>query len=245
MSADRARPVAVVTGASLGLGAVVARLLAGEGYDLVLIARGIEPLATLGRDLRGRGGAVIELPGDVADAAHRGRVRATVERLGRLDLLVNNASELGTTPLPPLAEYPLADLERVFRVNVVAPVALVQALLPALARAHGLVVNISSDAAVGGYPGWGGYGLSKAALDLATRTLAEELRSTGVAVVAVDPGDMRTRMHQDAYPGADISDRPAPEVTLPFWAWLLGRSHEEVTGQRFRAQSDHWGAPKG
>lgn len=222
---------------------MIARWLAGEAFDLVLVARSLGPLSETANELRKLGHEVVELPGDVSDPDHRARIRVAVEKLGQLDLLVNNASELGPTPLPPLTEFPLEELERIYRVNVIAPVALVQTLAPSLERAHGLVVNISSDAAIGGYPGWGGYGASKAALDLASRTLAEELSDSGVGVVAVDPGDMRTAMHQAAYPGVDISDRPLPEVTLPFWAWLLGQPQSEVTGLRFRAQSDHWGAP--
>ncbi len=236
------RRSAVVTGASRGLGAVVARLLAGEGYDLVLVARHPRPLRALADQVRAFGGRIVEVPGDVTDARLRQRVRRAVERVGGLDLLVNNASELGPSPLPPLTEAPLGPLERVYRVNVVAPIALVRALAPALRRRHGLVVNVSSDAAVGGYPGWGIYGASKAALDLVSLTLAHELERAGVSVVAVDPGDMRTAMHQAAYPGEDISDRPLPDVTLPFWAWLLGQPHGEIAGHRFRAQSERWGA---
>jgi NAD(P)-dependent dehydrogenase (short-subunit alcohol dehydrogenase family) len=125
---------------------------------------------------------------------------------------------------------------------LVAPLALVQVLLPYLEVARGTVVNISSDAALGGYPGWGGYGASKAGLDLLSRTLAEELKGRHVAVVSVDPGDLRTAMHQAAFPGQDISDRPLPDVTLPFWAWLLHQSPDLVTGLRFRAQADRWEA---
>jgi NAD(P)-dependent dehydrogenase (short-subunit alcohol dehydrogenase family) len=235
------RKVAVVTGASRGLGAVITRLLAGEQYDLVLVARERGPLSAIANEARSAGARAIAIGGDVATSATRTRIVAAVEKFSGLDLLVNNASELGPSPLPPLARAPLDALERVYRVNVVAPVALVQALLPALERRSGLVVNVSSDAALGGYPGWGTYGASKAALDLVSRTLANELQDAGVSVVAVDPGDMRTRMHQAAYPGEDISDRPAPEVTMPFWAWLLGRPPPEVSGHRFRAQSDHWG----
>jgi len=237
----RGRRVAVVTGASRGLGAVVSRLLAGEGYDLILVARDPAPLADVAAEVGHFGGTVTELPGDVSDPRHRERVRRVVDRQGGLDVLVNNASELGPSPLPSLLEVPLDELERVYRVNVVAPVALIQLLRPALARHGGLVVNISSDAALGGYPGWGNYGASKAALDLVSLTLAHELAGSGVSVVAVDPGDMRTAMHQAAYPGQDISDRPPPDVTVPFWAWLLGQPHEEITGHRFRAQAEHWG----
>ena len=132
---------------------------------------------------------------------------------------------------------------RVFEVNTLAPLALIRETLPLLIRSQGLVVNISSDAAVGGYPGWGVYGASKAALDLVSKTLAAELRDRGVSVVSVDPGDMRTKMHQDAYPGQDISDRPLPEVTLPFWAWLLSQPPMKVSGMRYQAQAPVWEVP--
>jgi NAD(P)-dependent dehydrogenase (short-subunit alcohol dehydrogenase family) len=229
---------ALITGGSQGLGRTVAEFLAAQGYDLLITARGSEDLETAARELLRHGGYVIALAGDVADPAHRERLGQAARDLGRLDILFNNASTLGETPLPPLTAYPLEDLEQAFRVNVAAPIALVQAVLPLLEASGGLIVNISSDAAVGGYPGWGGYGLTKAALDLASLTLAHELK--GVGVVAVDPGDLRTRMHQEAFPGEDISDRPLPEVTLPFWAWLFGQPREAVTGRRYRAQAERW-----
>jgi len=153
---------------------------------------------------------------------------------------VNNASDLGISPLPPLSEYPLAVIEKIFAVNLIAPLGLLQEALPLLKQSGGLVVNITSDAAVGGYPGWGAYGASKAALDLVSLTLANELREANVAVVSVDPGDMRTQMHQDAFPNEDISDRPLPQVTIPFWAWLLGQTRMAVTGRRYEAQSNLW-----
>ena len=234
--------VALITGASRGLGLALAGFLAAQGYDLVLDARGAEALEAAARDLRRRGGRIIGVAGDVADPDHCGRLVAEAEALGRLDLLVNNASELGPTPLPPMAQHPLEALERVLRTNVAAPVGLIQAALPLLQRSRGLVVNVSSDAALGGYPGWGGYGASKAALDLISLTLANELKESGVAVVSVDPGDMRTAMHQAAFPGEDISDRPLPEATLPFWAWLLGQDRAAVNGRRFRAQAEVWEA---
>ncbi|HKV90728.1 MAG TPA: SDR family oxidoreductase, partial [Thermoplasmata archaeon] len=172
----------------------------------------------------------------------RDRIRSAVAERGRLDVLVNNASELGPEGRPPLIEVSSAALERAYRVNVVAPVALVAALLPSLRAAPApLIVNITSDAALGGYPGWGPYGATKAALDLVTRTLATELAEAHVSVVAVDPGDLRTVMHQAAFRGEDISDRPLPEVTVPFWAWLLGRDPSSVNGQRFQAQAERWG----
>jgi NAD(P)-dependent dehydrogenase (short-subunit alcohol dehydrogenase family) len=237
------RRFAVLTGGSRGLGATLAQFLAGQGFDLLLTARGQDALEETARTLTGFGTDVRTIAGDVADTRHRTRLRDEVAERGRLDLLVNNASELGPSPLPRLSDYPLKDLEQVYRVNAIAPVALAQLLLPYLARAHGLIVNISSDAALGGYAGWGGYGASKAALDLLTLTLAHELREDGVSAVSVDPGDLRTAMHQAAFLGEDISDRPPPEVTLPFWGWLINQSPASVSGQRFRAQSDRWEIP--
>jgi NAD(P)-dependent dehydrogenase (short-subunit alcohol dehydrogenase family) len=236
------RRVALITGGSRGLGATLAAFLAGQDYDLVLTGRDAEALRGAAASLAHYGGRVETVAGDVADPEHRRETARAAEALGRLDLLVNNASELGPTPLPPLAEYPPEALRGVLETNLVAPLALVGALLPLLERSRGLVVNVSSDAAAGGYPGWGGYGASKAALDLASLTLAGELRPRGVGVVSVDPGDMRTRMHQAAFPGEDISDRPLPEATVPFWAWLLGQDPLAVSGGRFRAQADRWEA---
>lgn len=232
--------VALITGASRGLGATVAHFLAGQQYDLVLTARGADALAATARELEALGANVIALPGDIADPGHRARLAAEVQKLGRLDLLFNNASDLGPSPLPSLADVPLNALARVFDVNVIAQVGLIQGTLPQLQIASGLIVNISSDAAVGGYETWGAYGASKAALDLISLTLANELRDSGVGVVSVDPGDMRTEMHQQAFPGEDISDRPEPDVTLPFWGWLLGQDRLAVTGQRYQAQTEHW-----
>jgi NAD(P)-dependent dehydrogenase (short-subunit alcohol dehydrogenase family) len=221
------------------LGEVIATFLARAGYNLVVTARRPELLEDLKRKL-GEHTTLVAVPGDVADPVHRADVARAVGELGGLDVLVNNASELGPSPMPSLAGYPLDDLERVLRVNVVAPVALVQELLPFLRARQGLVVNITSDAAVGAYEGWGGYGASKAALELVSRTLAEELKPDGISVVTVDPGDMRTDMHQAAFPGEDISDRPLPDVTVPFWAWLFGADHEAINGGRFQAQGERW-----
>jgi NAD(P)-dependent dehydrogenase (short-subunit alcohol dehydrogenase family) len=232
---------ALITGGSRGLGRTVADFLAAQSYDLVITSRGEAELEAAARELRRYGGEVIALAGDVADPAHRQRLaQAAARDLGRLDVLLNNASTLGATPLPPLARYPLEELEEAFRVNVAAPIALVGEVLPLLEASGGLIVNVSSDAALGGYPGWGGYGLTKAALDLASLTLGNELRDRGIGVVAVDPGDLRTEMHQAAFPGEDISDRPLPEVTLPFWAWLFGQPRGAVTGRRYRAQAERW-----
>jgi NAD(P)-dependent dehydrogenase (short-subunit alcohol dehydrogenase family) len=232
--------VALITGASRGLGATLAEFFASQDRNLVLTARGADALGETARAVERFGTHVAAIPGDVADAAHRRRLIEAAWDLGGLDLLVNNASELGPTPLPPLVQVPAAALERVMAVNLIAPLALVQDAQQLLERNHGMVINVSSDAALGGYPGWGVYGASKAALDLLTLTLANELKDRGIAVVSVDPGDMRTRMHQEAFSGEDISDRPLPEVTVPFWAWLLGQERARVSGQRFRAQADCW-----
>jgi NAD(P)-dependent dehydrogenase (short-subunit alcohol dehydrogenase family) len=199
-------PVAIVTGASRGLGLALARTLDRRGWRVVVDARGADALAAATTDLDN----TTAIPGDVTDPAHR---RAVVEAAGdRVDALVNNASLLGPSPLPALAELPLDRLREVYEANVLAPLALCQLALPRMAPAAA-VVNVSSDAAVEPYEGWGGYGSSKAALDLLTAVLGVE--RPDLRVYAVDPGDMRTQMHQDAFPGEDISDRPAPEAAVP------------------------------
>ncbi len=219
-----ANRTAIVTGASRGLGLALARGLAERGWRLVIDARDLPAVPVeLAR------AEVVALAGDVTAAAHR---RALVAAAGeRIDLLVNNASELGPSPLPALADYPLAALERVYRVNVVAPLALAQLALP-LMPAGGSILNISSDAAVEPYEGWGGYGSSKAALDQVSRVLAAE--NPGLRVYSVDPGDMRTRMHQDAFPGEDISDRPLPEESV---AGLLELIDGDLPSGRYAARS--------
>jgi NAD(P)-dependent dehydrogenase (short-subunit alcohol dehydrogenase family) len=205
------RPVAVVTGASQGLGLALAEALADSGWALVVDARRRERLDAAVARLADRG-PVTGVPGDVTDPAHRRAIADAAAELGPVRLLVNNASTLGQSPLPSLAEIGVDVLRRVFDVNVVAPIALVQDLGDQLAP-DATVVNITSDAAVEGYEGWGGYGASKAALEQASRVLAAE-RPT-LRVLVVDPGDMRTEMHQDAFPGEDISDRPEPAVSVP------------------------------
>lgn len=234
--------VALITGASRGLGRTLAHFLAAQGADLVLTARGERALEDTAQELVAYGSRIAAVPGDVADAGHRQRLVQAAAELGGLDLLINNASILGPTPLPVLVDYPLAALEQVLAVNVLAPLGLVQAALPLLRARRGLVINLSSDAALGGYAGWGAYGASKAALDLLSLTLSNELAGEGVTVVSVDPGDLRTQMHQDAFPGEDISDRPLPEATLPFWAWLLGQERAAIQGKRLRAQAEVWAA---
>ena len=207
---------ALITGGSRGLGRALLTALADRGWRLVVDARDAERLIAAVAALP-RPRLVRAVAGDVADPRHRAALAAAVGP--RLDLLVNNASELGPSPLPHLADLRPEDLRRVLDVNVVAPLALVQAVLPALGAARGTVVNISSDAAVEPYAGWGGYGASKAALDHLTAVLAVE--QPELRVFAVDPGDMSTDMHQAAFPGEDISDRPAPDTVVPALLQLL------------------------
>jgi NAD(P)-dependent dehydrogenase (short-subunit alcohol dehydrogenase family) len=214
--------VAIVTGASQGFGRALAEELAHDGWDLVVDARHQEALAVAATALRRHGGSVVAIAGDVADPAHREALVAAATGLGGVDLLVNNASTLGPTPMPALADYPLDELEAVYRTNVLAPLALVQRALPALLAAHGAVVNVTSDAAVEGYEGWGGYGSSKAALEQVSNVLAAE--QPGLRVYWFEPGDMRTQMHQDAFPGEDISDRPEPESVVPALRRLLAEA---------------------
>jgi NAD(P)-dependent dehydrogenase (short-subunit alcohol dehydrogenase family) len=218
---------AIVTGASRGLGLALARALAEREWSLVIDARGAAALeaarAELGaaardaaaepdaaREAPAAATPVIAVPGDIAEESHR---RALVAAAGeRIDLVVNNASLLGPSPLPPVAELAPADLEEILRANVAGPLGLIRLALPHVPEG-GRIVNVTSDAAVEPYEGWGGYGASKAALEQLTRILAAE--RPDLRVYSVDPGDMRTRMHQDAFPGEDISDRPPPEASVP------------------------------
>ena len=202
--------VAIITGASRGLGLALAHQLARDGHRLVIDARGIDDLERARADLAELT-KVIAVPGDVSDPDHRRRLVEAAD--GRLNLLVNNASILGPSPRPPLADYPLDVLEQVYRTNVIAPLGLIQLALPLLRQSQGTVINITSDAALEPYEGWGGYGSSKAGLEQMSRILAAE--ESLVRVYWVDPGDMNTRMHQEAYPGDDISDRPPPEASVP------------------------------
>jgi NAD(P)-dependent dehydrogenase (short-subunit alcohol dehydrogenase family) len=226
--------VALVTGASRGLGEVIARVLAERGHDLVVGARGEAALNRVRDKLVEHRRRVIAIAGDITDASVRRRWVDAAGELGGLDVVVNNASELGG--IGPLMTFDVQRFGRVFPVNAGAPIALIQLAVRLLAARRGLIVNVTSDAANGAYPGWGPYGASKAALELLTRTLACELRDQGVSAVLVDPGDMRTRMHQEAFPDADISDRPLPDVTVPFWRWLFDQDREAVRAQRFVAQ---------
>ena len=205
---------AIVTGASRGLGLALAVGLAKEGWSLVIDARDAESLRQAAETIPANRLRIVA--GNVVDPAHRAELIAAATDLGGLDLLVNNASILGPSPQPELADYPLDALRAVYEINAVAPLGLVQAALPLLLRSpNGRVVNVTSDAAVEPYEGWGGYGSSKAALDHLSAILAAEVATTGVRVWSVDPGDMRTQMHQEAFPGEDISDRPDPATVVP------------------------------
>ncbi|HEY7917129.1 MAG TPA: SDR family oxidoreductase [Acidimicrobiales bacterium] len=226
-------PVAIVTGASQGFGRAVATDLAKDGWGMVIDGRRAHLLQEAGRALEALGVPVRAIAGDVTDGRHRAALVESAAGLGGLDLLVNNASTLGPSPLLTLDRYPLDALARVYEVNVFAPLALVQAALPLLRPGPGTVVAVSSDAAVEAYEGWGGYGSSKAALDQLHRVLAAE--RPDLRVYQFDPGDMRTEMHQAAFPGEDISDRPDPESAVPPLRRLLDSG---APSGRYRA--DQW-----
>ncbi len=226
--------VALVTGASRGLGLAIARAYAQRGLHLILTARRQHDLNHVVDELRSKA-EVVALAGDVADARHAERlVEAGLQRFGRIDVLINNASELGPSPMPELQELSADDFEAILQVNVIAPLRLSQLVLPGMrAAGSGLIVNVTSDAAVQPYPGWGGYGASKAALEHLSRIQAAELEGSGVRVCVVDPGDMNTAMHAAAEPGVDLSHLPDPELVAPAFVRLLEAS---VPSGRFEAQ---------
>lgn len=227
-------PVAIVTGASRGLGRALAGSLAAAGYRLIIDARDGAAIQAAAAELSARydlpASQLLPLTGDIATAAHRADLAAAAADLGGASLLVNNAGTLGASPLPALADYPARDLLAAFEVNAVAPIALTQLVLPDLRRLGGAVLSITSDAAVEAYAGWGGYGAAKAALEQACHVLAAE--EPAVRVWWVDPGDLRTQMHQQAYPGEDISDRPLPETVTPAFIRLIT---ERMPSGRYRA----------
>jgi NAD(P)-dependent dehydrogenase (short-subunit alcohol dehydrogenase family) len=243
-----AMSVAIVTGASRGLGEALATGLARSGWSVVIDGRdgdALEEAAARMRRVAADGVTVAAVPGDVTDPDHRHALTGAALEVGGLDLVVNNAGTLGASPLPPLSEYPLGDLRVAFEVNVVAPLGLIQDALPLLLDSpHPRVIDITSDAGVEAYEGWGGYGAGKAALEHLGAVLAVEVPE--LTVWTVDPGDLRTVMHQAAFPGEDISDRPEPTSVVPAFLELIGstrpsgryracalapaETHDETTG---------------
>jgi NAD(P)-dependent dehydrogenase (short-subunit alcohol dehydrogenase family) len=232
--ANQNRQVALITGSSQGLGLHIARLYADRGLALILTARHSEPLERAVRELSTKT-PVLAISGDVADTGHLNTLVTTaLDRFGHIDVVINNASELGPSPMPELGALRSRDFERILRVNVVAPLELIQRVLPGMrARNDGLIVNVSSDAGVEAYPTWGGYGASKAALEHLSRVLAAELEGSGVRVYVVDPGDMDTDMHRAAEPGVDLSHLPTPDRVAPAFVRLLD---EPAAFGRFEAQ---------
>ncbi|MGO8948613.1 MAG: SDR family oxidoreductase [Ktedonobacterales bacterium] len=220
---------ALITGASRGLGLALARALAAEGWSLIIDAREAEALEAARAELAAKT-AVVALPGDVADPVHREALAKAARNAGGIDALINNASILGPSPQPQLLDYPLDILAEVYQTNTIAPLALLQALREVL-RPGACVINVTSDAGIEQYPGWGGYGSSKAALEQLSNILAAE--NPDWRVYWVDPGDMRTTLHQLAFPGEDISDRPLPEVSVPGFLALLNGN---LPSGRYRAR---------
>ncbi|HLV99134.1 MAG TPA: SDR family oxidoreductase [Ktedonobacterales bacterium] len=230
--------VAVITGSSKGLGRALAHAYAGAGARVVINARHAATLEATRNELVAKPGyQVAALPADVTRPGDIARlVDFALARYGRIDVLINNAGILGPSPRPDMVDLSAADLAEIFRANVIGPMLMTQAVLPhMLAQKSGLIINVTSDAGQTGYPGWGGYGASKAALELITESWAAELEGTGVRVNAVNPGDLQTEMHQLAFPGEDISDRLDPFTVTDLFVWLASDDAANVTGQRFDA----------
>ena len=221
MAFQQTKPIALITGASRGLGLALARHLATDGWQLIITARSAEALETARTQLN-QYTPVTAIAGDVSHVAHRQAVAAVVQKMGELDVVVNNASILGPSPQPNLLDYPLGVLEHVYRINVVAPLGILQAVQHHL-KPNARIINVTSDAGTDAYPGWGGYGSSKAALEHLSAILAAE--NPDWQIYWVDPGDMRTQMHQEAFPGEDISDRPLPEESVPGFVELLAGNY--------------------
>ena len=229
--------VVLITGSSKGLGRALAHAYAEAGARVVINARGADALEATKRELDAKGAQALSV---VADATQPGEiarlVQAALERFGRIDVLVNSAGILGPSPRPNMADFASADLAEIFRANVIGPVQVTQAVLPQmLAQGSGVIINVTSDAGQTGFPGWGGYGSTKAALELITESWAAELEGAGVRVNAVNPGDLQTEMHQLAFPGEDISDRLDPFTVTDIFVWLASDAAKDITGQRFDA----------
>src|ERR687890_552574 len=229
MTGETSYRTALITGASRGLGLALARTLAGDGWTLIIDARTEKALENARAELSNYT-RVIAIPGDVTDPEHREDLAEAARAAGGVDALVNNASILGPSPQPDLLDYPLDVFEEVYRTNVFSPLALIQALNNHL-KPQARIINVTSDAAVEPYEGWGGYGSSKAALEQLSNILAAE--NPELRIYRVDPGDMRTRMHQEAFPDEDISDRPPPEESVP---GLLKLLTDDLPSGRYRVQ---------
>lgn len=238
MKSMKRNDVVLITGASKGLGRALALELARLGHPLILNARGAEALREVEQEVSRFTTRVLAVAGDVSEVAEELVARGERE-LGPIDILINNASDIGPTPMPPLALYPWDALLRVLKVNAVAPLHLTQLVLPGMrSRSRGAIVNITSDAGVNAYAGWGGYGASKAALEHLSRVLAKELDGSGVRILVVDPGDMNTEMHRLAEPGVDLSHLPDAESVAPRIIELLrddSRSFARVEAQKIEA----------
>jgi NAD(P)-dependent dehydrogenase (short-subunit alcohol dehydrogenase family) len=235
MAGESSQRTAIITGASRGLGLALARRLAEDGWTLIIDARGGDDLESARAELSSHT-RVIAIPGDVADRGHRAEISEAAHEAGGVDALVNNASILGPSPQPELLDYPLDVLREVYSRNVISPLALVQEIRSDL-KPGARIINVTSDAAVEPYEGWGGYGSSKAALEQLSNILAAE--NPDLRVYCVDPGDMRTRMHQEAFPDEDISDRPLPEESVPGFVELLTG---DLPSGRYEARSLPTGA---
>jgi NAD(P)-dependent dehydrogenase (short-subunit alcohol dehydrogenase family) len=229
--------VVLITGSSKGLGRALAHAYPEAGARVVINARGADTLEATKQELDAKGAQVLAVVADAAEASGIDQlVQAARERFGRIDVLINNAGILGPSPRPNMADFTASDLAEIFRANVIGPVQVTQAVLPQmLAQGSGLIINVTSDAGQTGFPGWGGYGAAKAALELITESWAAELEGTGVRVNAVNPGDLRTEMHQLAFPGEDISDRLDPFTVTDIFIWLVSDAAKDITGQRFDA----------
>lgn len=229
--------VVLITGSSKGLGRALAHAYADAGARVVINARGEALLEATRKELEAKGAQVLAVVADATKPTDIARLRdAALERFGRIDVLINNAGILGPSPRPNLADFVASDLAELFRANTIGPILMTQAVLPHMLRQkRGLIINVTSDAGQTGYPGWGGYGATKAALELVTESWAAELEGTGVRANAVNPGDLKTDMHQLAFPGEDISDRLDPFTVTDVFVWLATPEAANVTGQRYDA----------
>jgi NAD(P)-dependent dehydrogenase (short-subunit alcohol dehydrogenase family) len=229
--------VVLITGSTKGLGLALAQAFIGQGASVVLNGRGAAALASAQAELASAGDRVLPVRADATQPGEIARlVQAALARFGRIDVLINNAGILGPSPRPDMAGFDAADLAETFRANTIGPVLVTQAVLPHMrAQGGGSIIMVTSDAGQVGYPGWGGYGASKAALELLTQSWAAELEGTGVRINAVNPGDLNTEMQQLANPGEDVSDRLDPATMTEVFLWLASDAAREVSGQRFDA----------